>query len=265
MKTVLLLLFMLLTQAAWSQERTIATFQVVGILIDGMELPHASPLAVDYKFTAYNGNLYFADGFQKGVITSLEYGRMENGINYYAFIWESNDMGIKGNVFIKNENGRTKYYINVEHIGVEKPGNELIFVADIKEYSTFKATLDMYLNSKTNRVRKDYNQCQLYDERPAEWSKWFKSKPTVILNANANNDIYHYSAKGNINRYRLLESWTRGYNANIGAYSAVRVEHVMMGVKRTGMLSIYDAPANDFLLIYEDSGFGLHFSNLEEE
>lgn len=263
-KFLVLVLVLSFSQIIAAQERTIATFQVVGVLIDGVELPHSSPLAIDYKFTIYNGNLYFADGFEKGLITSMDYELMDNGIQMYTFIWESGDSGILGSIFLKNQHGQMKYYINVEHIGVEKPGNDLIFLVEMKEYSALKATLDSYLNKKTNKIRLNYTHTQIGYVNTGKWSNWKKNRTRVIMNANENNDIYEYSTTGTIARYRPIESWTRGYNENIGAYSVIRVERTMEGVRRTAMVYVYDEPERHFVVIYEDTSFAVHYAYLEE-
>jgi hypothetical protein len=61
-----------------------------------------------------------------------------------------------------------------------------------------------------DKFRADYNYICFYDSDTKSWSDWTPAEHTLIFNYNANNDIVHFTAKGEMITYRNTGSKDEG-------------------------------------------------------
>ena len=62
-----------------------------------------------------------------------------------------------------------------------------------------------------DKFRADYNYICFYDSDTKSWSEWTPAEHTIIFNYNVNNDIVHFTAKGEMLTYRNTGSTDDGY------------------------------------------------------
>ena len=61
-----------------------------------------------------------------------------------------------------------------------------------------------------DKFRADYNYICFYDSDTESWSEWTPAEHTLVFNYNANNDIVHFTAKGEMITYRNTGSKDEG-------------------------------------------------------
>ncbi len=61
-----------------------------------------------------------------------------------------------------------------------------------------------------DKFRADYNYICFYDSDTKSWSDWTPAEHTLIFNYNTNNDIVHFTAKGEMITYRNTGSKDEG-------------------------------------------------------
>ena len=62
-----------------------------------------------------------------------------------------------------------------------------------------------------DKFRADYNYICFYDSDTKSWSEWTPAEHTIIVNYKVNNDIVHFTAKGEMLTYRNTGSKDDGY------------------------------------------------------
>lgn len=62
-----------------------------------------------------------------------------------------------------------------------------------------------------DKFRADYNYICFYDSDTKTWSEWTPAEHTLVFNYNANNDIVHFTAKGEMITYRNTGNKDEGY------------------------------------------------------
>ena len=62
-----------------------------------------------------------------------------------------------------------------------------------------------------DKFRADYNYICFYDSDTESWSEWTPAEHTLVFNYNANNDIVHFTAKGEMISYRNTGNKDEGY------------------------------------------------------
>ena len=71
--------------------------------------------------------------------------------------------------------------------------------------------LTVGLSKAQDKFRADYNYICFYDSDTKTWSKWEPAEHTLVFNYNANNDIVHFTAKGEMITYRNTGNKDEGY------------------------------------------------------
>ena len=77
---------------------------------------------------------------------------------------------------------------------------------------TFALTiLSVGFGKAQDKFRADYNYICFYDSDTKTWSEWTPAEHTLIFNYNSNNDIVHFTAKGEMITYRNVGNKDEGY------------------------------------------------------
>jgi len=77
---------------------------------------------------------------------------------------------------------------------------------------TFALTiLSVGFGKAQDKFRADFNYICFYDSDTKTWSEWTPAEHTLIFNYNSNNDIVHFTAKGEMITYRNVGNKDEGY------------------------------------------------------
>jgi hypothetical protein len=71
--------------------------------------------------------------------------------------------------------------------------------------------LSIGFGNAQDKFRADYNYVCFYDPDTKSWSDWEPAEHTIVFNYNANNDIVHFTAKGEMVTYRNTGIKDEGY------------------------------------------------------
>lgn len=77
--------------------------------------------------------------------------------------------------------------------------------------------------SQVDQFRVDCNNVAILPDINSEWSEWFEATNTFVLNTNANNDIIHYRADGEVLIYRNLGGLTTSTTSSGESYQILNV------------------------------------------
>lgn len=87
---------------------------------------------------------------------------------------------------------------------------------------TLLALLFIGLNaSAQDQFRADFNHVTFYDPETTTWSEWETASHTLVFNINANKDIKHYTAKGEVLIYRNMGNLEEDYTASGKHYQII--------------------------------------------
>ncbi len=78
-------------------------------------------------------------------------------------------------------------------------------------------------NSQESQFRVDCNYVTIFLKEEGAWSKWFDANNTFVINANINNDIYHYRADGSFVQYRNLGGLEVDYTEDGNRYQILNM------------------------------------------
>lgn len=70
-------------------------------------------------------------------------------------------------------------------------------------FASFMLLISFYMEAQ-NQFRKDFNYVAFFDAETKTWSDWEQAEHTFVFNINDNQDIRHYTAKGEIIVYRNM-------------------------------------------------------------
>ena len=70
-------------------------------------------------------------------------------------------------------------------------------------FASFMLLFSFYMDAQ-NQFRKDFNYVAFFDAETKTWSDWEQAEHTLVFNINDNQDIRHYTAKGDIIVYRNM-------------------------------------------------------------
>ncbi len=70
-------------------------------------------------------------------------------------------------------------------------------------FASFMLLVSFYMEAQ-NQFRKDFNYVTFFDAETKTWSDWEQAEHTFVFNINDNQDIRHYTAKGEIIVYRNM-------------------------------------------------------------
>ena len=70
-------------------------------------------------------------------------------------------------------------------------------------FASFMLLVSFYMDAQ-NQFRKDFNYVAFFDAETKTWSDWEQAEHTFVFNINDNQDIRHYTAKGEIIVYRNM-------------------------------------------------------------
>ena len=70
-------------------------------------------------------------------------------------------------------------------------------------FASFMLLFSFYMDAQ-NQFRKDFNYVAFFDAETKTWSDWEQAEHTFVFNINDNQDIRHYTAKGEIIVYRNM-------------------------------------------------------------
>ena len=70
-------------------------------------------------------------------------------------------------------------------------------------FASFMLLVSFYMEAQ-NQFRKDFNYVAFFDAETKTWSDWEQAEHTFVFNINDNQDIRHYTAKGEIIVYRNM-------------------------------------------------------------
>jgi hypothetical protein len=70
-------------------------------------------------------------------------------------------------------------------------------------FASFMLLVSFYMEAQ-NQFRKDFNYVAFFDAETKTWSDWEQAEHTLVFNINDNQDIRHYTAKGEIIVYRNM-------------------------------------------------------------
>ena len=62
-----------------------------------------------------------------------------------------------------------------------------------------------------NKFRADFNLICFFDSETNSWSEWENAEHTLVFNINSNQDIIHFTAKGETITYRNIGNKDDGY------------------------------------------------------
>lgn len=99
-----------------------------------------------------------------------------------------------------------------------------------------------------DRFRADYNYICFYDSDTKSRSDWTPAEHTLIFNYNANNDIVHYTAKGEMITYRNTGSKDEG-DTNGNHYQTLELIDEDGNFIR---IQLFDDPTIGMKIIWED-------------
>lgn len=71
------------------------------------------------------------------------------------------------------------------------------------------------------QFRADFNYVAFYDPETTTWSEWETASHTLVFNINANKDIKHYTAKGEVLIYRNMGNLEEDYTASGKHYQII--------------------------------------------
>jgi hypothetical protein len=87
---------------------------------------------------------------------------------------------------------------------------------------TLLALLFIGLNaSAQDQFRADFNHVTFYDPDSKTWSEWETASHTLVFNINENNDIKHYTAKGDVFIYRNMGNLEEDYTTSGDHYQII--------------------------------------------
>jgi len=72
-----------------------------------------------------------------------------------------------------------------------------------------------------DQFRADFNYVAFYDPETATWSDWETASHTLVFNINANKDIKHYTAKGEVLIYRNMGNLEEDYTSSGKHYQII--------------------------------------------
>lgn len=75
--------------------------------------------------------------------------------------------------------------------------------------------------SAQEQFRADFNYVAFYDPETDTWSEWETASHTLVFNFNANKDIKHYTAKGEVLIYRNMGNLEEDYTASGKHYQII--------------------------------------------
>lgn len=99
-----------------------------------------------------------------------------------------------------------------------------------------------------DKFRADYNYICFYDSDTKSWSDWMPAEHTLIFNYNANNDIVHFTAKGEMITYRNTGSKDEG-DTNGNHYQTLELIDEDGNFIR---IQLFDDPTIGMKIIWED-------------
>jgi hypothetical protein len=70
-------------------------------------------------------------------------------------------------------------------------------------FASFMLLVSFHMKAQ-NQFRKDFNYVAFFDAETKTWSDWEQAEHTFVFNINDNQDIRHYTAKGEIIVYRNM-------------------------------------------------------------
>ena len=115
---------------------------------------------------------------------------------------------------------------------------------------TLLALLFIGLNaSAQDQFRADFNHVTFYDPETTTWSEWETASHTLVFNINANKDIKHYTAKGEVLIYRNMGNLEEDYTASGKHYQIIEA---------------LDDQGNEIRIqLFDDSSIGMKIINGE--
>ena len=72
-----------------------------------------------------------------------------------------------------------------------------------------------------DQFRADFNYVAFYDPETTTWSEWETASHTLVFNINANKDIKHYTAQGEVLIYRNMGNLEEDYTASGKHYQII--------------------------------------------
>lgn len=254
MKIYFLFLFLLISEKLISQEYT-AKFNIVGTLINDMELPYESPLSTDYILSINNNNLYFTDPFARGEVVSVQKAFPGTNATLYTLVVRTKTSWKLVGIIHRKVNNNYAYYIMVGEPH-ETAENFLVHRVSIQQNTPIMPTLDKFLNDKLNIDTYHFDQIQVYESSVGVWSEASTNKTNIYVWDQSSN-LYGYSSTGVVTRYIPLSKPVVGIMPNNLSGRSWKVEHEATG--RTATVYLYDN--RTLAIIFDITDFGLFFSN----
>lgn len=112
-------------------------------------------------------------------------------------------------------------------------------------FASFMLLVSFYMDAQ-NQFRKDFNYVAFFDAETKTWSDWEQAEHTFVFNINDNQDIRHYTAKGEIIVYRNMG------NKQVGDTKDGEHYQILDLLDETGnelSLKLFDNPEIGVLLI----------------
>ena len=112
-------------------------------------------------------------------------------------------------------------------------------------FASFMLLVSFYMEAQ-NQFRKDFNYVAFFDAETKTWSDWEQAEHTFVFNINDNQDIRHYTAKGEIIVYRNMG------NKQVGDTKDGEHYQILYLLDDTGnelSLKLFDNPEIGVLLI----------------
>ena len=70
-------------------------------------------------------------------------------------------------------------------------------------FASFMLLFSFFMEAQ-NQFRLDYNNVAFFDPEVKTWSDWELAEHTLVFNINENQDVKHYTAKGDVIVYRNM-------------------------------------------------------------
>ena len=70
-------------------------------------------------------------------------------------------------------------------------------------FASFMLLFSFFMEAQ-NQFRLDYNNVAFFDAETKAWSDWELAEHTLVFNINENQDVKHYTAKGDVIVYRNM-------------------------------------------------------------
>lgn len=70
-------------------------------------------------------------------------------------------------------------------------------------FASFMLLFSFFMEAQ-NQFRLDYNNVAFFDTETKTWSDWELAEHTLVFNINENQDVKHYTAKGDVIVYRNM-------------------------------------------------------------